>query len=235
MDLLLGTAKFYIRMATNNQLVFKMNENKSVYRNIAMGVGVLCGILLIALVYSFFIYTSMLRDKDAQISSLNTQIASLGGNPNPNTSTEVSDLQAEIANLQNQVNDLQSQLSQKNANINSLNSQITSLNSQINSLNSQLDSLKGAEVVMVNLQSDDSRPFLGTPNLHVYGELCNVGTNTAYNVKLHVVAYQSGGVVAIDTYIVVGSINGESWTSVDGAPTYGGDSLTSWTITPEWT
>ena len=212
-----------------------MTENKSNYKNITIGVGVLCGILLIAVFYSIVVYTSMLRDKDEQIASLNTQIASLGGNPNPNTSTEVSDLQAQIASLQNQINDLQSQLSQKNANINSLNSQITSLNSQINSLNSQLDSLKGAKVVKVNLKADDSRPFLGTPNLHVYGELCNVGIDTAYNVKLHVVAYQSGGVVAIDTYIVVGSMNGESWTSVNGAPTYGGDSLTSWTITPEWT
>jgi Tfp pilus assembly protein PilN len=212
-----------------------MTEKKSSYRNITIGVGVLCGILLIALAYSVVIYNSMLRDKDAQIASLNSQIATLGGNPNPNTSTEVSDLQAQIASLQKQLNDLQSQLTQKNADINSLNSQISSLTSQINSLNSQLDSLKAANVVEVNLKSDDSRPFLGTPNLHVYGELCNVGTNTANNVKLHVVAYQSGGVVAIDTYILVGSMNGESWTSVDGAPTYGGGSLTSWTITPEWT
>jgi chaperonin cofactor prefoldin len=211
-----------------------MSEKKPINK-VAIGVGVLCVVLLIAMFAIYLNYNSMLRDKDEQIASLNTQIASLGGNPNPNTSTEVSDLQAQIASLQNQVNDLQSQLSQKNADINSLNSQITSLNSQISSLNSQLDSLKGANVVKVNLQADDSRPFLGTPNLHVYGELCNVGTETAYNVKLHVVAYQSGGVVAIDTYIVVGSINGESWTSVDGAPTYGGDSLTSWSITPEWT
>jgi TolA-binding protein len=212
-----------------------MSEKKSSYRNITIGIGVLSGILLIALAYSVFIYTSMLRDKDAQIASLNTQIATLGGNPNPNTSTEVSDLQAQIASLQKQVNDLQSQLNQKNVDISSLNSQISSLSNQINSLNNQLDSLKTAKVVKVNLKADDSRPFLGTPNLHVYGELCNVGTNTAYDVKLHVVAYQSGGVVAIDTYIVVGSMNGESWTSVDGAPTYGGNALTGWTITPEWT
>ena len=40
---------------------------------------------------------------------------------------------------------------------------------------------------------------------------------------------------AIDTYIVIGTISGKSWTSVDGSPTYGGGSLTSYTITPEWT
>ena len=115
--------------------------------------------------------------------------------------------------------------------IQNLNTQIANLNSQIASLQSQIDSLKAAKLVKVNLLANDNRPWFVTPYLHVYGEVCNVGTNTAYNCKLHVVAYQ-GAVVAIDTYISLGSINGESWTSVASNVYYSGAALTSWTITP---
>jgi len=93
---------------------------------------------------------------------------------------------------------------------------------------------KPAKLVEVDLKSDDSRPFLGTDSLHVYGYLCNVGGLTANNVKIHVVAYQSGGVVAINTDIVLGSVAGEAWIKVDGSPTYSGSSLTSWTISETW-
>ena len=193
-----------------------MTEKKGVaYRNAVIGVGILCAILLVALAYSVMNYTAMLQDKDRTI-------ASLSGN------TNTSDGDTIIADLRNQIN-------QKNAEIDRLNGIISQKDSEIASLNSQINSLKAPKVVKVNLKADDSRPFLGTVSLHVYGELCNVGSNTANNVKLHVVAYQSGGVVAIDTYIVVGSMNGESWTSVNGSPTYGGGALTSWDITPEWT
>ena len=73
------------------------------------------------------------------------------------------------------------------------------------------------------------------PYLHIYGYICNVGTNSAYNCKLHIVAYQSGGVKAIDTYIDLGTIDGESWKSVDSYIFYSGSPLESWEITPEWT
>ena len=56
-----------------------------------------------------------------------------------------------------------------------------------------------------------------------------------FQMEANARAYQSGGVVTIDTDIVLGTISGESWTSVDASPTYGGGSLASWTITPTWT
>jgi hypothetical protein len=93
---------------------------------------------------------------------------------------------------------------------------------------------KPAKLIAVDLKSDDSRPSLGTPYLHVYGYLCNVGSVAATNVKIHVVGYQSSGVVAINTDIVLGSIAAEAWIKVDDSPTYGGSALTSWAIMPTW-
>ena len=106
--------------------------------------------------------------------------------------------------------------------------------SQYNTLINEIDSLKAAKIIFVNLSVQDTRTWYGTPYLHFSGEICNVGTNTAYNCKIHVVAYQ-GSVIAIDTYIVLGTIEGESWQSIDENVYYSGSAITSWTATPEWT
>jgi len=72
-------------------------------------------------------------------------------------------------------------------------SQIETLQSQITTLQNQINVLVAPKLIKVNLKTDDNRPWFGTPYLHVYGYICNVGTNTAYNSNIHVVAYQSGG------------------------------------------
>lgn len=162
-------------------------------------------------------------DYETQISSLNSQISSL--------TSHITQLQTwlngNITYYNSLVNTLQSQVA-------SLNAQITSLNSQITNLQNQINALKAPKLIKVDLEADDNRPWLQTPYLHVYGYVCNVGTNIAYNCKLHAIAYQ-GGVVAIDTYITLGTVSGESWRSVDSAIYYTGSALTSWTVTPEWT
>lgn len=104
-----------------------------------------------------------------------------------------------------------------------------------NALYSTFNSLIAPKLVKVNLLAADTHPVLQQERLHVYGYLCNVGSNTAYNCTLHVVAYQSGGVVAIDTHIDLGNINGESYATVDANVYYQGISLASWSVTPEWT
>ena len=109
---------------------------------------------------------------------------------------------------------------------------IASLNSQISSLNAQVSALEAPRLVKVNVLEDDNRLW---PYLHVYGYICNVASNTAYNCRIHVVAYQSGGVVAIDTYIFIGYIYGYDWRYVDLNVYYSGSALTSWSITPQCT
>jgi septal ring factor EnvC (AmiA/AmiB activator) len=186
---------------------------------------------------------------NSQISSLNSQVANLQNQKNQLQtwlSDNITDYETRISSLNTQINRLQtwlngnitsytSQINSLNSQISNLQNQISSLNAQITNLQSQIADLQAPKLIKVNLKSDDNRPFLGTYYLHVYGEVCNVGSNIAYNCKIHVTAYQSGGVVAIDTDIILGTIGGESWVSVDGSPTYSGTSLTSWTITLQWT
>lgn len=164
----------------------------------------------------------------SQISQKNTEIDRLNG--------VISQKNSEISQKNSDISNLNSQIAQKNSEISSLESQINSLNSQVASLESQIEDLEAAKVIKVGLVGTDERPFLQTPYLHVEGFICNVGKDTAYNVRIHVVAYQ-GGVVAIDTYINKASLSGEYWSAVNENIYYefASPELTSWTITPEWT
>jgi len=163
---------------------------------------------------------------ESQVSFLQTEKSKL--------QSQIDSLQAEKTQLQNQVSSLQTKISQLQSQVNNLEAEISQLQTQIGVLQAEIERLKAPKLVLVNLKADDVRPWLGTPYLHIYGEICNVGENTAYDSKLHVVAYQES-VVAIDTYITLGSIEGESWKSVDEKIYYTGSQLTMWIITPEWT
>jgi hypothetical protein len=90
--------------------------------------------------------------------------------------------------------------------------------------------------------------LLVSNSLQVFGWVCNTGSLTAYNAKLHVVvtylAPNSTPVTAIDTYLAIGNdypLNG----IVDGLQSVLVSSIVSypsnvsepgtWTITPTWT
>jgi hypothetical protein len=62
-----------------------------------------------------------------------------------------------------------------------------------------------------------------------------LGTDRAYDVEIHVVAWQEGEVKAIDTTIAVGTLDGHGWQQVDANVTYTGDPLLSAVLTPQWT
>jgi len=127
--------------------------------------------------------------------------------------------------LESQVADLQSQ-------VDSLTSDKNSLQNQVNSLTSERDSLKASKLV-TRLGASDQKPWLATDYLKVSGSVWNVGTNAAYNCKLRVILYP-GQTVAKDTYINLGTINGEAFADVDEKVYYEGSALTDWNITPEW-
>ncbi len=219
----------------------KMSEKKVIVRNVAITLGIICVILAVGLVEAVANYTSIINNKDNTIKSKDSTIQSKD---------------SEIQTLTNQKNQLQTWLDLNKSAIQTiladrsklgvwlhgnltliytLNWQISSLNYQIANLQSQINTLKAPKLKEVDLTADDNRPSLQTPYLHVYGYICNVGTNTAYNSKIHVVAYQSPNVVAIDTYITLGTIDGESWTNVDSNIYYNGSALTGWSLTLEWT
>jgi hypothetical protein len=183
-----------------------MSVKKMVSRSVAIALGVVCIILLAGIGGVMAYYTMQINNKD---STYNNFVST-----HRHTDSDYNGLNSTFYDYMGNY---------------------THSNSDYANLLNQVNSLEAPNVIKVNLKSDDNRPFLGTFYLHVYGEVCNVGTNTAYNCKLHVVAIQSGGVVAINTDIVLGNIGGQSWISVDASPTYSGSPLTSWIITPQWT
>jgi chromosome segregation ATPase len=241
-----------------------MSERKVVGRNVVIAVGIIAIILLVSLVGAIANYTSIINNKDSTIQTKESQIQTLtnqksqlqtwldgnetllnqtqmwlDGNKTllSQTQTWLTGNLTLINTLNTQITNLQDQISGLNSQISSLNAQITDLQNQVTDLQNQIDTLKAPKLIKVHLMSDDVRhvyPWDPDHHLHVYGYICNIGTNTAYNSKIHVVAYQSG-VIAIDTYITLGTISGESWTSVDSDIYYSGSELTGWTLTLEWT
>ncbi len=106
--------------------------------------------------------------------------------------------------------------------------------SEYDDLYNSYDALKVPRIIRA-WNAEDKRPLNGTSYLFLYGYACNVGTNTAFNCRLHVSAWQSA-VVAIDTYVDLGAIAGESRsTYVNSSFAYVGSNLTYWVVTPLWT
>lgn len=188
-------------------------EKKVVARTVAIALGIICIILIAGLGGAMAYYTMIINDKDSTYNSYASN--------HTHTNSDFNTLNSTYQGLMSTYNDYVSTHSHTD--------------SEYNDLQNQVNSLNAPKLIQVHLMSDDNRPWLTTPYLHVYGYVCNVGTNTAYSSKIHVVAYQSGGVVAIDTYIILGTINGESWKSVDSAIYYSGSELASWALTLNWT
>lgn len=115
-----------------------MSEKKVVSRNITIGLGVICIVLVVALVVMKFDYESTLNNKDSNIISLSEQNDSLNSQIESYNST-IASLNSQISSLQNQSSSLSSQNTNLQNQVNSLNSQITDLNSQINTLNAEVN------------------------------------------------------------------------------------------------
>jgi len=115
-----------------------------------------------------------------------------------------------------------------------LQAQISNLTAQIDNLTDQIDALTEPKLIQVNLNVEDVRPLSSQSYLHITGEIVNVGANSAHNSKLRVVAYQKL-VLAIDQYLPLGTINGQSWVEIDSNIPYNGDAIDVYTVTADWT
>lgn len=175
-------------------------------------------------------YTSVIGDRDCQISNLETEVARLNA--------EVNTLNATIQKLNNEIAQKNNLLAQKNDEISSLNQQIISLNSQMAELNSQIDDLTSQiankpKLVVDGLTVEDDRSSIPY-NLHIYGFVNNTGGSTAYNAFLHIVAFNAEG-LAIDTYHYFAGITGGMHLGLNFRVNYTGSPIESWAITPIWT
>ena len=122
-------------------------------RNIAIGIGVICIVLVAVLVVRELDYQSTLNNKDSTIQSLSDQIDSLNAQIESYNSM-IASLNSQISSLQNQSTTLSSQNSNLQDQIDSLNAQITDLNSQINTLNAELNE-QNIVISEMLLQLDD--------------------------------------------------------------------------------
>lgn len=200
---------------TNVAKVIEMTETKKKrIGKVKVGLIVSAILVIVLTVTNVWSYTSLQN----QITTLNDATTNL--------QSQVNTLQTDKANLQSQIDSL-------NTNYQDYASTHSHSNSEYDALEEERDALKAPKLKIESLFVDDVRPWWGDKYLHVYGEIWNVGTDTAYDCRLHVMAYQ-GSVLAIDTYIWLGTINGENRKNVDSKIYYLGSALTKWYIFSEW-
>lgn len=107
--------------------------------------------------------------------------------------------------------------------------------------NADYDAMSAPQLISVDLGATYiQNGYFLAKWLNVTGYVVNIHKNSAFNCTLHVVAYQNGGVTAIDTYINLGTIAGESYYKVNANAYYEinanyTEGITSYTITPQWT
>ena len=187
-----------------------MHYHELVNKKVAIALGIIVMILFSGLIIVFAYFTSAVNLRDNTIATKDQEILSL---------------QSDIGTLEDQVSDLQDQVeTQQN--------QILNLQNQLSSIN---PASTAARIINVGLGARDENSAV-EPYLSVSGYVCNVGAETAYNVRLHVTAYRDS-VLVIDNYYDIGTIGKEDSRQIDAKFYYSGPPLTqnSWTMTPEWT
>ncbi|MCW4047167.1 MAG: hypothetical protein NWE99_06355 [Candidatus Bathyarchaeota archaeon] len=190
----------------------------------------LCIVFIISTASSIIYYSSILGDKNRQISSLQEEIAPLNAQVD-SLNTTIQQQNKEIAQKNEALDSLNSKIIELNNQIANLTSQISSLNSQINSLNRQ--AAAQSKLVIDSITVTDERS--STPySLHIACRVNNTGTGIAYNALIHTTATSADGMV-IDDYHPFGEITGGGSLLLDFKINYTGSPIRGWTVSPMWT
>jgi Na+-transporting NADH:ubiquinone oxidoreductase subunit NqrC len=178
-----------------------------VNKNVAIALGIIAMILFTGIIVVFAYYSTAVTQRDNIIATKEQEILSL---------------QNEVTGLEEQVTELQDQ--------------VEAQQNQILSLQNQLANT-AARVINVGLGARDDRSNPNDPFLYVSGYVCNIGAETAHNVRLHVTAYQGSVQVINSYYEIADALGREGSKYVEARFYYSGPALTynSWTMTPEWT
>ena len=178
-----------------------------VNKNVVVALGIIAMLLFAGIIVIFAYYSTAVTQRDNLIAMKDQEILSL--------QSEVSDLEEQVTDLQDQVE------AQQN---------------QILSLQNQLGST-AARVINVALGARDDRSNPNEPFLYVSGYVCNVGAETAHNVRLHVTAYRGSVEVINSYYDIASSLERDGSAYVEARFYYSGPALdvNSWTMTPECT
>jgi Na+-transporting NADH:ubiquinone oxidoreductase subunit NqrC len=178
-----------------------------VNKNVVIALGIIVMVLFSGIIVVFAYYSTAVTQRDNIIAMKEQEVLSL--------QNEVTDLEEQLTDLQDEVE------AQQN---------------QILSLQNQLGST-AASVINVGLGARDDRSNPSDPFLYVSGYVCNIGTESAYNVRLHVTAYRGSVEVINSYYEVADSLGRLDSRHVEARFYYSGPELTynSWTMTPECT
>jgi len=160
-----------------------------------------------------------------------------------NLTEQTNRLQNEKANLETQTADLQTQqasLSNQTENLRAENAYLQTENADLENQLSQIPVLQTAPKILTRLGTSDVRsspyeghPWSGVIRFYISGEVWNVGTANAHELRLHVTLYQWDA-VANDSYVDLGTVEAGSYVQVTANIYYTGEPLTSWTIVPEY-
>lgn len=116
------------------------------------------------------------------------------------------------------------------------NNQIQTLNDQIVNLQTQIanGTLPAAKLIAIGMQYIDNRTDISAPFLEVKGYICNVGTNTANNVVLHVSATRTDDSTGINSSANIESLQSGNYTKIDARFPYHGTPLIAFNSNLEW-
>jgi uncharacterized coiled-coil protein SlyX len=222
-----------------------MGEKKMVSRSVAIGLGIICIVLIAGVGGAMAYYTVAINGKNSTINSKDATINQLDATIADQNNT-IASLDANITTLTNEKNQLQTWLDGNETLLNLtevwLNGNITYYNSQITNLQNQLINFTDAKPGFTDLTAVDNRTNPEMPFLNINGTIHNFGIDstpwvweeTESYYALIVKAYHNDGSVALETTLensTILSINGQSSINVDLNYYYNGSALASWTVT----
>jgi len=187
-----GLTSFILLLAGSNLTVINMQELEKTPTKgknllpIVLGIG--CLVLLVGLVITLAYYSTVLKDKDAQIRELMNQ----------NTQLQLW---------------LQENTTYYRTQIEELNTRITKLVNETEYLNKTVAELKAPQLHEVGFEWEKHEPAVGQHYMRVKGSVFNSGVYTAKNVQIYVWLYDDNNTLIASQLIYLGDIPGKTYVS----------------------
>ncbi len=185
-----------------------MSQKKVVGRNVAIALGIICIVFVVALIGAVWQYTSIVKDKDAVIASKDSEYQNY-------TSTH--------SHTDSEYNSVQSSYSNYLADH-------SHTNDEYNNLTHAWLTTVGLSVTNFNKYWSWDPPSHLTISSYVF----NMGTDTAYNCKYHVKVWSSDDTLLLDTTVDLGTIGGRGYVYKTAETPYTG-SGDHWSVVLEFT
>ena len=206
-----------------------MSEKKVVRRSVAIGLGIVCIILIVGIGGAMAYYTSINIDKDTTYKTY--------ASTHSHTNSEFDSVNASYYDYMGNHSHTNSEFDTLQSDYNNYVASHHYADSEYSSLNASYYALTVASLTTVGLSvTNFNHYWVWDPPSHltINGYIFNMGTDTAYNCKLHVKVWSSTDTLLLDTTVDLGSISGRSYIYKSTETPYTG-SGSYWSVIPEWT